>query len=206
MQTKKRFKSDAESSSAQASDRFAGKLVGNTINPLLQLKTENLRRLNAESLYNMKSVQFTAFILTFSFLGCTSHFKSNCSDYFRSCEKPKTDLKCDELTSKNLSWVPDLTRLEGPISTSEITRFKSSDLAAQYFITESKEAESYWWYIDGDKKSGTQGILAVKNCTILTQQSLEMWILDDIAMLYNKRFKLTRIQFEALILKPRLAA
>jgi hypothetical protein len=137
----------------------------------------------------MKSVQFTAFILTFSFLGCTSHFKSSCSDYFRSCEKPKTDLKCDKLTSKNLSWVPDLTRLEGPISTSEITRFKSSDLAAQYFITESKEAESYWWYIDGDKKSGTQGILAIKNCTILTQQSLEMWILDDIAMLYNKRFK-----------------
>ncbi|MBR9916324.1 hypothetical protein GYB29_01225 [bacterium] len=137
----------------------------------------------------MKSAQFIAFILTFSFLGCSSHLKSSCSDYFRSCEKPKTDLKCDKMISKNLSWVPDLTRLEGPINMAEIVRFKSSDLAAQYFITESKGAESYWWYVDGNKKNGTQGILAVKNCTILTQQSLEMWILDDIAMLYNKRFK-----------------
>ena len=137
----------------------------------------------------MKIIPYFLFTFFLFLGGCANHLKSSCSEYFQSCERQTTALDCDQLTHKNLDWVPKISKLQGPLDISEIESFKTSDQVSKDFISESEGADSYWWYVDGHKERGTQGIIAVKGCTILTHQSLEIWILDDIAMLYNKRFK-----------------
>jgi|AntRauTorcE11897_2_1112592.scaffolds.fasta_scaffold13901_1 hypothetical protein len=152
----------------------------------------------------MKIIPYFAFIFFLFLGGCASHLQSSCSEYFQSCERQEAALNCEQLTHQNLDWVPDISKLQGPLDLSEIESFKTSDQVSKDFISESEGADSYWWYVDGHKERGTQGIIAIKGCTILTQQSLEVWILDDIAMLYNERFKRTRLEFKTLT-KTRLA-
>ena len=123
---------------------------------------------------------------------CSSRLKSNCSKYFDSCGNQGFSLDCDSLVSENSNWIPDISKLQGPLDKKEIDKFKKSKWVSEQFRINSTNADSYWWYVEGYEKNGSQGVVAIKGCTVIAYQFVELWILDDIAILHNNSLKPNR--------------
>ncbi|MEP0005119.1 MAG: hypothetical protein ABJ387_06655 [Balneola sp.] len=145
----------------------------------------------------MKKVPIYLFIvICLGLLNCSTLSKthidrlsSTCSEYFNECGNQNSIPECDTLIAKKSTWSPEMNRLSGPLDFEEVEEFKKLDWVPEDFRKESIGADSYWWYIQGNEQNGSQGIIALKGCTIIANQFVDLWILDDIAMLHNKRFK-----------------
>tara|TARA_R110000868_G_scaffold396971_2_gene669439 strand:+ start:19307 stop:19684 length:378 start_codon:yes stop_codon:yes gene_type:complete len=109
---------------------------------------------------------------------------SECNKFFTSCFQAERISECEKITM-NLEILMDHHSknefkgdFEGPLNRNEI-----EDFSNQRFKDQLKKGDSFWWYIQGDEKSGAQGVVAIENCQVVANQLYSAWILDDIAML-----------------------
>lgn len=126
----------------------------------------------------------------FSIVGChnsplfkTNHLKSVCSEVFQSCTEVKKIENCETFKVEDSnSWINYIVEIEGPIPKEEVENFIDENLVNEEFRREYQYVESFWWYIEGDKDTGSQGVMGISNCEITTNQMYSAWILNDIAM------------------------
>jgi hypothetical protein len=130
----------------------------------------------------------------FLFAGCKSivnkekdFLKSHCSELFTTCIVVDSIPNCIEVKAQNN---PDFVSnslysefkgdFEGPLLLDEVIAVAEDNFLNKKVKSDTK-ADSYWWYITGNEKNGSQGIIGIKDCTVVDGMLYSVWILDDIA-------------------------
>ena len=117
-------------------------------------------------------------IILFVFIsGCQSSRISTCENYFESCNKKTQFPTCEELSysnPRNSDFSFPTRFLVGEIDSAEVRKhIDETPFLINEFITEAKDAESFWYYDASGKDDsgmyiGTEGVIALKDCTILS--------------------------------------
>lgn len=126
----------------------------------------------------MRSYFFTAII--FLSVACSSSKETYCKKYFKSCNKKAELPTCEQLVtvdSAKSQFVPPLNDLVATIEFSEVKKYVQETGDINSFSKNLKEDHTYWYYdnsgkIDGGMVVGTEGIVALKNCSVLSAYTI----------------------------------
>ena len=117
-------------------------------------------------------------VLTLFLQSCSGSKVIQCSDFFESCKKKSVIDNCEAFVADTTITFLDksMNFYSGPLKLEEIDAFKNSELSNQEFNSKSVDADSFWWFSKWNGESGSEGVVAIKDCSILSELNLKYYI------------------------------